>query len=156
MAKRKLSPQQRETVRKDIRQLVAQKKMQADVLRAIAGKYHITPITARWYYKSVVKTGKQVSQSKQNVSQVTEKTARRPRIHVANGAALRIVHQVQSLADKSFRRVVEARKLIPKWQVYVKKEATLRKLEDKVRSELRMVSQKATALHRRIRSLTSH
>ena len=121
----------------------------------MAAKYHVSPITARWYYISVVKPSKQVSKPKL-VSRRARKGVRRGRIHSPNGASLRIVQHVQTLADKSYKRVVEAKKLIPKWQLYVKKEVSLRKLEGKVRSALRTIASKATALHRRIKALTSN
>ena len=155
MGKRKLSLQQRQTIRKEIRQLITQKKKQSEILRAMAAKYHITPITARWYYKSLVRPGKQAPKAKL-APRGGRKAVRRGRIHSTNGAALRIVQHVQTLADKSYKRVVEAKKLIPKWQVYVKKEASLRKLQGKVRSALRTIASKATALHRRIKALTSN
>lgn len=146
MAKRKLSLQQRKTIRREIRQLIAQKKKQADILRAMADKYGIKTVTARWYYKSIVKTGK---------NQAVRRTSARGGVRLANGASLRLVHQVQSIADRNLKRVLEAKKLIPKWQLYVKKEAALKKLENKVRSDLRAASTMASELHRKIRALTS-
>jgi hypothetical protein len=158
VAKRKLSPQQRETIRKEIRQLISQKKIQAEILKAMASKYHVSPITARWYYMSVAKPGKGSPRVKAQTPRRGRPVGRKTRIKPSIGAGLglRIVHQVQSIAEKSFKRVVEAKKLIPKWQIYVKKEASLRKLEEKVKSQLRVVSSKAIALHRKIRGLTSN
>jgi hypothetical protein len=153
MAKRKLSPQQRETIRKEIRLSLNQKKKQADILRAVAKKYGITTITARWYYKSIVRPVKAPTPKKAKASRAISYT---PRVQATNGASLRIVQQVVSLADRSFKRVLEAKKLIPKWQSYVKKEAALKKLESKVKSDLRAISTKASALHRRIQALTSN
>lgn len=153
MAKRKLSLQQRETIRKEIRQLASQKKKPADILRAMADKYHITTITARWYYKSVVRPGRPATKARPG--RRPSRLARSPKFKAANGASLRIVQQVQTMADKNFKRVVEAKKLIPKWQVFVKKEALLRKEQVKVTFQLRQVALKASALQRRIRALTS-
>jgi hypothetical protein len=152
MAKRKLSLEQRQSVRQDVRQLVSQKKRQAEILRAVAKKYGITPVTARWYYNSIVRAVKPASARKAKRSR--RALAYRPP-PPAGGTALRIVHQVQSIAEKNLRRVLEVKRLIPKWQSYVKKEAALRKLESKVKSDLRSISTKASALHRKIRALNS-
>jgi hypothetical protein len=153
MAKRKLSLKQRLYLRKDLRQLLAQKKKQADILRAIAKKYGITTISARWYYHSIVRPARPSPVQEAAVSGRTIEY--RSQAHADNATSLRIVHEVQSIAEKNFKRFLEAKKLIPKWQIYVKKEAALRKLESKVRSDLRAVSNKASALHRKIRALTS-
>lgn len=153
MAKRKLSPQQRETIRKEIRQLASQKRKQAEIIRAMAEKYKVSPITARWYYKSVVRPGRPAA--KPPTGRRPQKVSRSPKFKPVNGASLRIVQQVQTIADKNFKRVVEAKRLIPKWQIYVRKEASLRKQQDLVTSKLKQVALKASALQRRIRALTS-
>lgn len=155
MAKRKLSPQQRFTIRKDIRQFIAQKRIQADILRAIAAKYGITTITARWYFKSVVRPSKFSTRTPKSTRKYgARKSHRGTRIQPTNGVSLRLVHKLQSVAEKSLKRALEVKKLIPRWQVYVKKEASLRQIESRLRQELRAISSKASALHRRIQSLT--
>ena len=153
MAKRKLSLQERNSIRKEIQQLISQKKKQADILRAMAKKYGIKPITARWYYQSVVGTAKGAFSRKSRVLRraVGHRASNQP----ANGTSLRLINQVQSIADRNFKRVLEVKRLIPKWQVYVKKEAALRKLENRVKTNLRAISTKASELHRKIRALTS-
>jgi len=155
LAKRKLSLQQRNSVRKQIRKGLAQKKKPADILRGVAEKFGIATITARWYLKKVVDPGKASTRKRKVVRLAARRHARRSsRVQPTNGASMRFVHQVQAIAAKSFKRVLEVKKLLPKWQVYVKKEASLRQLEDKVRTQLRTISTKAAALHRRIQSLT--
>lgn len=156
LAKRKLSLEQRATVRKEIRQSLTKKKKPAEILRAVAAKYGVSIITARWYLKSVLRPGKPVSARKpKGRHQASGRQARRrTRVQPANGAAMRFVHQVQAIAEKSFKRVVEVKKLIPKWQVYVRKEASLRQLENRVKTQLRAISTKVAALHRRIQALT--
>jgi hypothetical protein len=154
MAKRKLSPQQRITIRKEIRQLIGQKKKQADILRVIAEKYGITTITARWYYKGIVQPAKQSrGKSRATRQYATRRTRRKTRIS-ADGASLKLVQQVQSVAAKSLKRALQVKKLIPKWQHYVKKEASLRQMENRLKRQLRSISSKAGALHRRIQALT--
>jgi hypothetical protein len=154
MAKRKLSPEQRETIRKEIRQLANQKKKQAEIIRTMSENYKVSPMTARWYYKSVVRPGRPAAKARPG--RRPNKVARSPKFKpAANGASLRMVQQVQTIADKNFKRVVEAKRLIPKWQIYVRREAFLRKQQDKVTLKLRQVTLKASELQRRIRALTS-
>jgi hypothetical protein len=156
MAKRKLSPDQREAIRKEMRQGMAQKKKTIDIINAASEKYGITTITARWYLKSLSGGRKRASTRRPKQSRrVSRRRGRRPGVRLTtNGSSLRIVQQVTSVADKTLKRALEAKKLIPKWQVYVRKEASLRQLESKLKVQLRRVSSKASALHRRIQALT--
>jgi len=72
-----------------------------------------------------------------------------------NEASLKAVSRVRSAAEESFKRILEVKKLIPMWQVYVKKEASLRYEENRLKRELNSVSTKARRLHRRIDQLSS-
>jgi hypothetical protein len=163
LAKRKLSPEQRENVRKEIRQYIAHKKKPAEILKTVAKKYGITTITARWYLKSV--RGPQSPSAGRATSAKSSKRAstkknRKPRAQTnghtpRNGAVHRLVSSVQAIAHETFSRARQAKKLVPKWRAYIGKEFSLRKLESRVRRELRVISSKAQALHRKIRELTS-
>jgi len=163
MAKRKLTPEQRVTIRKEIRQYLAEKKKTSELQRLIAKKYGISTITARWYLKSVrdpqPPTGRQVAPLKGSGSRGSKKNrkaaAKRNGHAQGNGAFHRLVAGIQAIAEETFSRGREAKKLIPQWQAYVRKELTLKKLESRVRRELSVVSKKAQALHRTIRKLTS-
>lgn len=66
-----------------------------------------------------------------------------------------VVAAVQSAAEKAFVRARLAKKLIPQWQLYVRKEKSLLMVERKVRQELSRVSKKAKMLHLKIKGLTS-
>jgi len=151
MAKRKLSPQQRETIRKEIRQYLAQKKRPSEILSAVAKKYGITTVTARWYLKSV-----RGPQSSPAAGARGAKAAKSPKKRITSRKRVqRLVANVQAIAEETFSRAREAKKLIPQWRTYVSRELSLKKLEGKLRRELRLVSSKAQALHRKIRALTS-
>jgi len=161
MAKRKLSPEQRITIRKEIRQYLAQKNTPAEVQRLVAKKYGITTITARWYLKSV--RGPQSSSrvtppkgAKTRVTRKTRKASHSPNGHApAGGAVHRLVASIQAIAEETFSRGRQAKKLIPQWRAYVSKVLSLQKLESQVRRDLRVFSSKAQALQRKIRELTS-
>jgi hypothetical protein len=163
VAKRKLSPQQRETVRKEIRQYLAEKKKPADIQRTVAKKYGITTITARWYLKSVrnpqspsagraapARSSKRAS-TKKTRKQRAQTNGHTPR----SGAVHRLFANVQAIAHETFSRAHQLKKLVPQWRAYVSKEFSLRKLEARARRELRAISSKARALHRKIKKLTS-
>ena len=164
MAKRKLSPEQRVTVRKEIRQYLGQKKKPSEIQKLVAKKYGITTITARWYLKSV--KGPQVSAAGRSTAPKVSKQTAATKIrkqHVpqnghpqAGGTVHRLIANIQAIAEKTYSRSRRAKKLIPQWRVYLSKELTLKKLESRVRRQLRVVSSKAQALHRKIRELTSH
>ena len=143
MAKRKLSLKQRQTIRQDIRKGLGEKKKQSELLKAMAKKYGISTITARWYLKSVVNPSPK------------RRTPRKSLLNRLKGASLKLVQQVQSTAKKTLKRALEVKKLIPKWQIYVRKEASLRKAESKLKKTLQVVTSKAEELHRRIRGLSS-
>jgi hypothetical protein len=163
VAKRKLSPKQRETVRKEIRQYLAQKQKPAEIQKTVAKKYGITTITARWYLKSVrgpqspsagratPATGSKRGSAGKTRKQRAQTNGHSPR----NGAVHRLVADVQAIAHETFSRAQQLKKLVPQWRAYISKEFSLRKLESRARRELRRVSNKAQALHRKIRKLTS-
>jgi hypothetical protein len=154
MAKRKLSPQQRLAIRKVIEQGLAQKRKISEILRGVAEKYEITTVTARWYLKSL-RPG--TTPRGRKASARRRPAGRRPgakRRHLSNGVSFKLVEQVQSVARLTLKRALEAKKLIPKWQVYVKKEASLRRLVSRASHELKAITSKATALRKRIQALT--
>jgi hypothetical protein len=150
MAKRKLSLQQRKSIREEIRRHVAQKKGRAEILNGLAGKYGFTTATARWYYTSVVRP------TARPAKQAAKRGTRRAAVRTSVGAPLTAVRQLQSAAETHLKRLLEAKRLIPKWQGYVKRASALRKLEKRVKSDLRTASSQASALGRKIRDLTSH
>jgi hypothetical protein len=163
MAKRKLSPEQRITIRKEIRKYLSQKKKPADIQRVVAKKYGITTITARWYLKSV--RSPQVSSSgrassangtgQSAVKKTRKETAARNGHPQHTSGVHRLIANIQAIADEAFSRGRQAKKLIPLWRGYVSKQLSLKKLESRVRRELHIVSSKAKALQRKIRKLTS-
>ena len=163
MAKRKLSPEQRVNVRKEIRQYLAQKKKPSEIQKLVAKKYGITTITARWYLNSVrspqsssAARATAVKGAKYTTSKKSRKESAPTNGHPhASGAAHRLIANIQAIAEEAFARGRQAKKLIPQWRVYVTKAISLKKLESQVRRELRIVSSKAEALQRKIRALTS-
>src|SRR5436189_4001281 len=162
MAKRKLSESQRASIRKELAALLRTSKTKAEALRAVAKKYGITTITARWYAKSLkgpaapaAKPAKAAATKPKTPAAPKAPAARNGTAAPAFGAAGRIVASVKAIAERTFFRARQAKELIPQWQAYVSKQISLRKAEQKVREELRAITGKAQALERRIKELTS-
>ena len=143
MAKRKLTSEQRAALRKELAQLSKTDKPRMEILRAVAAKYSISTITARWYLNGL-KGGKGRRGKRRG-----RRGAGRP------GLGMRLVSTMQAAADRTFTKVLEAKKLIPRWQKFVKREFSLKKAERKLRLQLKAASRKAKMLHRRILELTT-
>jgi hypothetical protein len=138
MAKRKLSSEQRAELRSDLKKAIGGERKTADVLRDVAKKYGITTITARWYLKSIDGRPRKARGAKRG---------RKPGRPVGGDAGL------LRLVEEQARNAKEARKLVPKWQRLVTREASLRQLASRVQRKLSATSQRAVALRKRIDAL---
>ena len=58
MAKRKLSPQQRQELRKEMKRKLAAGRTRSEILKEASQKYAIAPETARYYLKQLEKSGR--------------------------------------------------------------------------------------------------
>ncbi len=146
MAKRKLSAEQRTSLREDLKKGVAAGKKTADLLREIAEKYKITTITARWYLKSVGGTPKRKS-GRRGPGRPPGRRPGRPALGTISDSGL--AKQVQEQSDKAN----EAKKIVPRWQKLVDKEAQLRRQALKVERLLEATASKASQLRNRISEL---
>jgi hypothetical protein len=161
MAKRKLSQSQRASIRKELAALLRTAKTKADALRAVAKKYGITTITARWYAKSLKGAASPTAKPAKAVAPKSQARVARKAPSARNGtsngvavAASRLVASLASAAELAVARVKQAKKLVPKWQAYVRKELTLKKAERRVRAGLRAASRMARVLERKIKDLS--
>lgn len=168
MAKRKLSESQRKAIRLELATLLRTAKTKAEAFRTVAKKYGITTITARWYAKSLKGAP---AKAKAPKAAAPAPAAKKPapaapakaRASAAarnghtgvTGALGKLVAGVQATAEKAIARARQAKGLLPRWHVYVKKEHSLRKIERRVRQELQAVARKARALEEKIKGLTS-
>lgn len=163
MAKRKLSPSQRAAIRKELAELLKTAKTQAEALRTVAKKYNITTITARWYAKSLKgaarpggKAAKAGATGKAPAARRAPKASVQRNGHAAGaGGVQALVAGITDAAERALARARRAQKLVPQWQIYVKKELSLRKLEKKVRANLRAAARKAKVLGRKIKELAA-
>ncbi|HEX7896799.1 MAG TPA: hypothetical protein VF950_03515 [Planctomycetota bacterium] len=135
MAKRKLSSEQRAELRAELKKAIGSGQKTADVLRDVAKKYGITTITARWYLKSIGGAPRKARGG--------AKRGRKPGRPSGDGDLLKLV-------EEQARSAKEARKLVPRWQRLVTREASLRQLAARVQRKLDTTSRKAVALRKRI------
>ena len=136
MAKRKLSSEQRVALRAELKKGVAGDQKTADLLRDVAKKYGITTITARWYLKSID-------------GRPRKSGARRGPGRPPGGSDAGLV----KLVEEQARNAKEARRLVPRWQKLVSREAALRLLASKIQRKLGTTSKRAGALRKRIDAL---
>jgi len=164
MAKRKLSESQRSAIRKELAELLKKAKTKAEAFRAVAKKYNITTITARWYAKTLKGVPARAAKASKAVlrkaSEIVARPAARARGHrngTANGvgdAAGRLLSSLASAAELALARAKRAKKIVPQWQAYVRKELSLRKLEARVRRDLQVAARKAQELGKKVKALT--
>lgn len=136
MAKRKLSELQRASLRKELSSSIKAGAKTADVLRAVAKKYGISTITARWYLNSLSGTK-------------TKKGVRRGRPPGSRNGHANLAKVVQEQAE----RMKEAARLVPRWQKLVDREKELRSRSLKLGRRLEAAGRKASKLRTRIAEL---
>src|SRR5436190_11874597 len=118
MAKRKLSESQRASIRKELAVLLRTSKTKAEALRAVAKKYGITTITARWYATSL--KGQPAPAAKPAKAAAPKApAARNGTAAPALSTAGRLVATVKAIAERTFSRARQAKALIPQWQACV-------------------------------------
>lgn len=150
MAKRKLSDDQRLSLRRDIAAKLSAGVPRTTIVKGLSSKYKISPISMRWYLRTQPTSGA----AKPGASQTAPPAAggtplRKPDAGLTaalgcgtSGSA----HHGKSLVDilnevtpKKLKRILEAKKLIPKLAVHRRQESKLKGqiqlLEKKLESE---------------------
>jgi hypothetical protein len=158
MAKRKLSPVQRQAIRTEIRRRLAARQAPAQITRELAKKYGIAPISARHYLRSLRKTsGKPAARKAAEKAAQKPSSARRPKhlpvSRASKNGKLVLVGILESKAAAAFKNAKEARRLLPRWQALVHKENTLESNRIRLERELRGIRKQASAIGSRIKAL---
>ena len=128
MAKRKLSQKGRASVRRDMKRMLGRRTKPSEILAAIAKKYPIGVESARWYLRTLtsdLKAGKRGSR---------------------NGD-IQIPDVVRAYTEAGLRRVIAAKKLVPKLEDLLREKRKLQKA-------LERTEDKARKIEKRIRVLT--
>jgi hypothetical protein len=144
MAKRKLSSDQRAQLRADLKKGVAGGQKIADLLRDVAKRYGITTITARWYLKSIDGAPKRARGG--------ARRGRRPGRPPGSSNGASDAGLVKLVEDQA-RSAKEARRLVPRWQKLVSREASLRQTATRIQRKLLATARRASALRKRIDTL---
>jgi transposase len=140
MAKRKLSADQRRELRAWLTKAVDGGRPTPEIIKDAASKYGISPITARWYLKSLNGSG--------------ARARRRPTKSSRNGVSARSNGALEVIVQDALVKAREAKRLLPRWQKLVAREVELRRLVKKVGVQLTRTSRKAKTLGGRIAELT--
>lgn len=135
MAKRKLSAEQRAALRKELKKAVSSNKNIPDVLRAVARKYGISEITARWYLKSL------------DGQKAARRRPGRPK-GSGNGNA-----DLLKIVTTRSEKAKEAKRLVPRWQALVTKERNLRRKSRSLERRLSAVQRKVTTVRAKLDEL---
>lgn len=142
MPKRKLTEEQRQKIREQIRKQLDAGVLKSKILASISQEYAITTEAARWYFNSA---GDRSSGQKSTLAHRRQKTHRRPTkvrgrkptdrtqnrstsAHSPPGSKYQFVKVVQRLEE----RTLQAKKLVTQWEG---SQARIRKLQEKLRRE---------------------
>lgn len=154
MSRRKLSPETRETLRKDLKERLRTGASRSAVFRELAAKYSISPETMRWYFRTVGGDGHQAVKG-------TGRRGRPPARARSRGpkgtkaAALQLTTVVTQLSEADLRRLVRARKLVPELNASQRRLMQLRERIENLGQEANREESRVQELERRIESLTS-
>ncbi len=174
MAKRKLTAEQREELRKMIARDTALGRSAGEIVKELSEKYGITTVSARWYLKSGEPKAKRKGKAKRGRpkgsgrkpgkrgrpkgSRAAKRRGRakgRVAAILRNGqaAGTKVLSALESAASKAVEKAKEARKLLPRWQALVKKEGFLRRAQAKASRALAAVRKRAKKLGARLKEL---
>ncbi len=138
MAKRKLSESQRKSLRDDIRGKMEAGVSRSDLVRSLAAKYKISPISMRWYLRTqpAGAPGAPILANKPG-----------------GAAASSVLSLLNGLTQSKMKRLLEAKKLIPKLQVFRRHEDELRDRIRQLEKRLESEAGKARGVEARIKRL---
>jgi hypothetical protein len=148
MAKRKLSDPQRKALRQDIQAKLSSGMPRRDLVRTLSTKYRISPISMRWYLRTQpaalaagdgnASAGPLAAAGLPNAS--GEALARSLLGEAPGNGGRSVVDMLSGLTPQKIRRLIQAKKLIPKLQVFRRHESAIRgrirRLEKQLESEL--------------------
>ena len=157
MAQRKLSPTQRTAIRRQIQKGLSSELSQAEVLRRVAKKYRISPVSARWYLKgngSGNGKARHASHPKRKAKKVRRFRKHSPTKASRNGNGVRILDAVRGLSREQLRRALTAKAMLPQLESARRRHAALKEQAQRVVKATRAAERHARQLERRLRKLT--
>jgi hypothetical protein len=157
MAKKKLSPSKREALRKEIGEQFAAGVPRIKIVNGLSKKYGIAPITMRWYLRTGFQShsGSRLPSLNPASSTPDRSAVTRGQLHQPSPPLAADLPKI--LFDRSeaqLKRLLEAKKLIPRLQAARDRE---RKLQEQIRRldrERRAEASRAVTIERQVRALS--
>ena len=167
MAKQKLTPEKRLSLRKELAAKIKAGLPRVQILKALSDKFGISTEGMRWYWNAASASGtpKKAAKSKpaagpRPAPKAPKKAAHRsPAAKVRaprpsqNGSSLHLP-DILKHSEGEFKRFLAAKKLVPHLEAATRREQELRKTVKSLSRELRAESSKARQLQRQINTLT--
>lgn len=171
MAKQKLTKDQKESLRKELREGLTSGAQRSEMLDTLSRKYGITAESVRWHLNRLDHIDKGPSKRKgrsrrtsRGVGAPRARRGRRPRKTAAAGAAgkptsrgaqsPRLRDLIQQLSVRTLRRALHAKRLLPQLEASTRRERQLAQRDRQIRRLLRKARLQRRKLERRIRRLT--
>jgi hypothetical protein len=140
MAKRKLSAEQRAKLRAELAEGVKSGRKTPELLEQVSKRFGITTITARWYLKSIGVKPKR-------------RGKRLGRPPGSKNGLPKILDNVHAKALETIGLAEKAKRLVPKWEKLLKRQAELNMVVQKAQQQLQRVSKRAKTIGDKITSL---
>ncbi|RPH49080.1 MAG: HTH domain-containing protein [Planctomycetota bacterium] len=140
MARKKLSPSQREAIRKEILKRLRAGASRTAVSRDLSEKYHVSTVTIRWYIKSLKGTS------------VATRTA--PVSLSGSTRAMKLLDIVKNVSEEGLARALAAKKLFVQLQQKLAETERLRRAEREVQRSLQLIAASARQLEKKLHKLT--
>ena len=140
MARKKLSPSQREAIRKEILKRLRTGASRTSVSRDLSEKYHVSTVTIRWYIKSLKGTSVATSTTPVSLS--------------GSSRAMKLLDIVKNVSEEGLSRALAAKKLFVQLQQKLAETERLRRAEREVQRSLQLIAASARQLEKKLYKLT--
>lgn len=160
MAKQKLDPERRETLRRELREALASGTRQSQILDSMSRKYGIALETVRYHLKRLDHTEKSAPTKKarrgrpRRVRKAAQTALKARHTAVPAGRPVRLLDVVSQLSERALRRALKAKKLIPQLEASIRRERRLAERQRAIRRALRAAKTRRRTLQNRISRLT--
>jgi hypothetical protein len=140
MARKKLSPSQREAIRKEILKRLRTGASRTAVSRELSEKYHVSTVTIRWYIKSLKGTSVATRTTPVSLS--------------GSSRAMKLLDIVKNVSEEGLARALAAKKLFVQLQQKLAETERLRRAEREVQRSLQLIAASARQLEKKLYKLT--
>ena len=169
MAKRKLSEKDRSALRRMLKRGVAKNIQQSELLKSVAKKYGLSPITVRWYLVNLDGGSKTKTKSVKKKAAPRRKPARKTRRRKSRASSTSrngqvgttfLIKKAQAAARDRAREATTLKRLLPEYTQVKRNQEKLqgrlqevRQLERAVTGSLRQAAKRAKKLEAQLKGL---